>query len=485
MSHSNSQSLEPLFYPTSIALAGITVDNPQHWTRTFLDSLLEFQFEGPLYLVNPKGGKIKGIKVYPSFADIPQDVDYVISTVPAKAAPGLIEECSHKGVKAVHFCTAGFSETGEDEGVRLEAELADLSRGTGIRIIGPNCMGIYCPASRMSFNANFPKESGPVGFISQSGGNAGGLISRVMSRGVRFSKAISYGNACDLNESDFLEYLAADPETTIIGLYLEGVKDGTRFRQALQEAAKEKAIVLLKGGITEGGARAAASHTGSLAGSERIWDSICRHSGIMQCYSLEEFADVLVTLRFMPAPRGRRVALVGGGGGSSVLIADEFERSGLKVPALPQEMRDRIREFTPIAGNILRNPIDYSQNIMEPEKLLRTVRIVSQWGGIDFLILFLDLAWVPLSVMDLVHRIIDGMLAESGAALKPIAIVVQIDISPEQVEKVYSFVQKCVSSSLPIYYSFASAANAINLLLTHNEKRSGSRSSSSSATGKG
>jgi hypothetical protein len=122
---------------------------------------------------------------------------------------------------------------------------------------------------------------------------------------------------------------------------------------------------------------------------------------------------------------------------------------------------------------------------MEPEKLLRTVRIISQWGGIDFLILFLDLAWVPLSVMDLVHRIIDGMLAESGAALKPIAIVVQIDISPEQVEKVYSFVQKCVSSSLPIYYSFASAANAINLLLTHNEKRSGSRSSSSSATGKG
>jgi len=473
MSNFNKESLQPFFYPTSIALAGITVDNPQHWTRTFLDSLLEFQFEGPLYLVNPKGGEIRGIKVYRRFADIPQDVDYVISTVPAKAAPGLIEECAHKGVKAVHFCTAGFSETGEEKGARLEAELADLSRRTGIRIIGPNCMGIYCPGSRMSFNTDFPKESGPVGFISQSGGNTESLIRRVMSRGVRFSKVISYGNACDLNESDFLEYLASDPETTIIGLYIEGVKDGRRFRQTLHKAAKEKTIILLKGGITEGGARAAASHTGSLAGSERIWDSLCKHLGIIQVHSLEELADSLVTMRFMSDPRGRRVALIGGGGGSSVLIADEFERSGLKVPPLPQEIKNRIGEFTPLAGNILRNPIDYSQNMTEPEKLLKTVHIISQWEGIDFLILFLDLAWVPVSEMDGMYKIIDGILAESRAALKPIAIVVQTDISPEEVKKVYSFVQKCVSSELPIYYSFASAANAIHLALIHNEKRFG------------
>jgi len=246
ISNFSNGSLQPLFYPTSIALAGVTVDNPQHWTRTFLDSLLEFQFEGSLYLVNPRGGEIQGIRVYQRFTDIPQNVDYVISTVPAKAAAGLIEECANKGVKAIHFCTAGFSETGEEEGVRFEAQLADLSQRTGVRIIGPNCMGIYCPGSRVSFRAEFPKESGPVGFISQSGGNTPGLINRVMSRGVRFSKVISYGNACDLNESDFLEYLAADSETKIIGLYIEGVKDGTRFRQALQKAAEEKAIILLK-----------------------------------------------------------------------------------------------------------------------------------------------------------------------------------------------------------------------------------------------
>ena len=473
MSNFNSENLQRLFCPTSIALAGITVDNPQHWTRTFLDSLREFQFEGPLYLVNPKGGEIRGIKVYRKFADIPQNVDYVISTVPAKAAPGLIEECAHKGVKAVHFCTAGFSETGEEEGVRLESQLADLSRRTGIRIIGPNCMGIYCPGSRLSFETDFPKESGPVGFISQSGGNTSRLIRRVMTRGVRFNKVISYGNGCDLNETDFLEYLAADSETKIIALYIEGVKDGGRFRQTLHKVAQEKTILLLKGGITEGGARAAVSHTGSLAGNELIWDSLCKQLGIIQVHSLEEFADSLVTLRFMPDPRGRRVALIGAGGGSSVLIADEFERRGLKVPPLPQEMRKRIREFTPLAGNILRNPIDYSQNMTEPGNMLRTVHIISQWEGIDFLIWFLDLAWIPFNEMDRMHRIIDGILAESRAAFKPIAIVLQTDITPEQVKKLYFFLQKCVSSELPIYYSFASAANAIDLLLSRNERRLG------------
>ncbi|MFW6147750.1 MAG: acetate--CoA ligase family protein [Thermodesulfobacteriota bacterium] len=466
-----NKNLGPLFNPASIALAGITVEHPEHWTRTFLDSLLEFHFEKPLYLVNPRGGEIKGIKVYQRLADIPQTVDYVISTVPAKAAPGLLEECSHKGVKAVHFCTAGFSETGEEEGERLEAQLAELSRKTGIRVIGPNCMGIYCPASHLSFNREFPRESGPVGFISQSGGNTGSLINEVMSRGVRFSKAISYGNACDLNESDFLEYLADDPETKIISLYIEGVKDAPRFRQALHKAAEQKDIVLLKGGLTEGGARAAASHTGSLAGSDMIWGALCRHLGVIQVYSLEELADFLVTLSFLSPPRGRRAALIGAGGGYSVLITDEFERKGLKVPQLPQEMKTAISEFTPLAGNILRNPIDYSQSMMDPEKLFKMVHIVSQWKGVDFVIWFIDLVWIPVEEMERIHRMLDGILKETKSALKPIAFVLRTGISPELAKKVSSFVQKCAFSQLPVYFSFSSAAHSLDLVLRHREER--------------
>jgi acyl-CoA synthetase (NDP forming) len=436
-----------------------------------LDALLEFRFEGPVYPVNPKGGEIAGLKVYRQLEEIPHAVDYVISTIPAQGAPRLVEECAGMGVKAIHFCTAGFSETGEAEGTRLEAELIELSRREGIRIIGPNCMGFYCPESRLSFNAGFPKESGPVAFVSQSGGHSAGLVKQAMWRGVRFSKVISYGNACDLNESDFLEYLAADAGTEIIALYIEGVKDGRRFRRALEEATREKVVVLLKGGLTEGGVRAAAGHTGVLAGSEATWDALCKQLGIIRVSSLEEAADVLVTLLFMPLPQGRSVALVGGGGGSSVLVTDEFEKRGLKVPALTQEIRSQIRAYSAAAGNILGNPIDYSQTVMEAKKLAKTISIVSGWEGIDFIIEFLIPSEPPPSVRRQIYRVVDEMLVASRASSKPVAMVLEPSFVPEEAEEIFPFIQKVVASGLPVYYSFASAANAISLVLNHHERR--------------
>ena len=460
-----------LFHPRSIAIAGISLANPEHWTRTFLESLLEFQFSGPIYPVNPRGGEVRGLKVFPSLDDIPQSVDYVISTVPAIAAPGLVDECTHREVKAIHFCTAGFSETGEEEGARLEAELTQMSQNTGIRIIGPNCMGIYCPQSRLSFNVDFPKEGGSVAFVSQSGGNAGQLVRQAMKRGVRFSKVISYGNACDLNESDFLEYLAADADTKIIALYVEGVKDGKRFRQTLRKAANKKPVVLLKGGVTQGGTRAVAGHTGSLAGSEATWHSLCKQLRIIQVHSLEELADMLVTLLFMPFPRGRNVALVGFGGGASVLITDDFEKRGLKVPPLSQETRNRIREFTPVAGNILGNPIDYSQ-VMETKKIVKLMGIVSEWEEIDILIGFLRAgqgatdAWAPMF-----QQRVGEMLEASEAASKPLAVVLQTGISPEEVKETYAVTQKSVALGVPVYYSFADAAHSLNLYLSHKESK--------------
>ncbi|MFC1904740.1 acetate--CoA ligase family protein [Chloroflexota bacterium] len=471
MSNVTKNSLDFLFHPHSIALAGITVADPSHWTRVFLDALLEFKFERPIYLVNPKGGEIGELKVYPRLEDIPDAVDYVISTVPAKAGPGLIEECARKGVKAIHFCTAGFAETDEEEGVRLEAQLVKLARTTGIRLIGPNCMGIYCPQSRISFHTPFPKESGSVGVISQSGGNALSIVSQVRWRGVRFSKMISYGNACDLNESDFLEYLAADDDTKIIALYIEGVKDGRRFRQALQKAAREKVVVLLKGGATEGGARAAAGHTGSLAGSDATWDSLCQQLGVIRVRSLEELVDTLVTLVFMPLPRGRRVALIGCGGGASVLVADDFEKRGLIIPPLPQELRNQIREYTQIAGNIFRNPIDYSQSMREIDNVVKTVGIISRWEDIDSVVGFMVPSLLSPKVMPLLFQMVDGMLEAHRASSKPMAMVIVPGMLPEEAQNTFPLIQKCVDSGLTVYSSYAGAAVAINLVLSHNENR--------------
>jgi len=473
MSHLSYESLEPLFRPRSIALAGISIANPEHWTRILFESLIEFAFEGPIYLANPKGGEINGFKVYERLGDIPDTVDYVISTVPAEAAPKLVEECDAKGVKAIHFCTAGFSETAEEEGVRLEAQLAEVSRKRGIRIIGPNCMGIYCPRARLSFGVDFPKESGQVAYVSQSGGNAASLVRQAAWRGIRFSKVISYGNACDLNESDFLEYLADDPDTKIIALYIEGVKNGARFHEALEKAAKEKVMILLKGGVTQGGARAAAGHTGALAGSEVTWDALCRQFGIIRVHSLEELADTLETLLFMPVPKGRNVGLIGAGGGNSVLIADEFEKKGLKAPPLPQEIRNRIRQFTPAAGNILRNPVDYSQTMMEADKLGEVFHTISRWDGIDFLIGFLDLSGFAVTQSQTLSRWVDGMLEASPRSSKPIAMVLQLSVVPQDMNELLILAQKFVSSQLPIYISFAGAANSINMLLTYNESYPG------------
>ncbi len=356
--------LDFLFHPNSIALVGITTAKTWHWTLTFLEGLLEIGFDRPLYLVNPKGGELKGHKIYTSLKEVPGKVDYVIGLVNAHIAPKLVEECAQKGVRAIHFCTAGFSETGEEDRVKLESELIEVARRKGIRILGPNCMGIYCPKSRLSYSPAFPEESGPVGVISQSGGNSIYLVRQAAQRGVRFSKVISYGNASDINESDLLEYLTHDVDTKIIALYIEGIKDGQRFRRALEEATKEKTVILLKGGATEGGARAAAGHTAALSGSRTTWDALCKQLGIISVSSIEEMIDVLVTLLFLPLPAGRNVVLLGAGGGASVLIADEFESRGLRILPLPPEIVAQIREFTPIAGNILRNPVDYSQAMM-------------------------------------------------------------------------------------------------------------------------
>jgi acyl-CoA synthetase (NDP forming) len=467
-------NLDFLFHPNSLALVGITTAETWHWTLTFLEGLLEIGFDRPLYLVNPKGGEIKGHKVYTSLKDVPGNIDYAIGLVNAQIAPKLVEECAEKGVKAIHFCTAGFSETGDEERVKLESELAEIARKKGIRILGPNCMGVYCPQSRLSFSPAFPKESGPVGVISQSGGNSIFLVRQAALRGVRFSKVISYGNACDINENDLLEYLANDAETKIIALYIEGIKDGTRFRKAMEKATKEKTVVLLKGGATEGGARAAAGHTAALSGSRTTWDALCKQLGIISVSSIEEMIDVLVTLLFLPLPKGRNAVLFGAGGGASVLIADEFESRELRVPPLPPELIAQIREFTPIAGNILRNPVDYSQAMTNLEGVIKTFSILSKWDGADFIVSFVRTGQFTTSRIseDHLNLLMSRFSIKQGLLPKPVAMVLEPSILPNEAEAILAAIRGCISSGLPVYYSFAAAANAINLVLNHAEKRS-------------
>lgn len=245
--------IDSIFYPGSIAIVGASSNPGSPGTRNFLLPLLHFGYQGRVYPVNPKQGEIAGLKVYASIRDIPERVDYVMCAISAPLTAQLMQDCVAAGVKVVAFYTAGFSDTGEEEGIKLERELVEIAHRGGIRILGPNCLGIHSPRARVIFEMESLTESGHVGFLSQSGGNTRDLIAVGAARGIYFSKAVSYGNAIDLNESDFIEYFTGDDETAIIAAYIEGIKQPERFSRVLGQAARTKPVIVLKGGQTEAG----------------------------------------------------------------------------------------------------------------------------------------------------------------------------------------------------------------------------------------
>lgn len=356
---SRLEELHSMFYPRSVAVVGVST-NPQGWGgHSFIQRLKKTGFPGNIYAVNPKAtSDILGVKAYPSVRDIPEPPDMVIVSVPARHVPGVLEDCIAAGVKNVHIFSSGFSETQEEEGRQLEAQIVEIIRRGDLRVVGPNCMGIYVPASKFTAWGAPPKGVGKLSFLSQSGGHGEILTRYAQELGIYFSKVISFGNARGLQAVDFLEYLAEDPDTGIIAMYLEGMKDGGRFTRLVREINRTKPVIIWKGGLTESGARAAASHTASMAGEARIWDAFFAQTGAIRVNSLEEMAEVALLFLHLKPLLGRRVLLLGGGGGNAVAMADICSRDGLTVPTLAEETRRKLAEFIPLAGNSIRNPLD-------------------------------------------------------------------------------------------------------------------------------
>src|SRR3990172_1894173 len=286
-------AIDAIFHPRSIAVVGASA-NPDTPGYDYLHSLQTFGYAGTIYPVNPRAEEILGLPSYPSLRDVPGDVDYVISCIPASAVLDLVDDCAAKGTRALQLFTARFSETGRPEGADLERRLAQRARAAGVRIIGPNCMGLLYPAQGISFRADMPRRPGKIGLLSQSGNLLFELTYFGEPRGLRFSKAISYGNGLDLNESDFLEYFAADAETAVVGAYVEGVRDGRRFLAARGSAPAPKRVVVLRGGRTAAGGRAAASHTAALAGQRDVWEAAVAQAGALPVDTLEELIDMLL-----------------------------------------------------------------------------------------------------------------------------------------------------------------------------------------------
>ena len=378
--------IEEILHPGAIAVVGASASGRG---GGFVEPLVEYGYKGKIYPVNPKYTEIMGMKAYPSVRDIPGPVDYVISSVPASQVLSMIDDCTQKGVKAIHLFTARFSETGRKEAAELEQEILRRARKGGIRLIGPNCLGIYYPDEGIAFHDGFPKESGSAGLASQSGQAVGEIAHLAAQRGLRFSKAISYGNALDFNECDYLEYFGQDPQTKMIMMYIEGVRDGKRFFNILRDVAATKPVVIVKGGRGESGTRATASHTASLAGSMEVWETVVNQAGAVSAGNLEELVDVATALYYLPPIAGRRVGVAGGSGGSSVLAADECEEAGLDVIALPLEIREELKSKGSLIWDWIGNPVDMSIRIDRDWDTGDMLEIMARNQNFDLMIAFM------------------------------------------------------------------------------------------------
>lgn len=347
-------TLKSIFEPDSIALVGASA-SPGKWGNAILKNLLDGGFEGEVYPVNPRENEILGRACYPSVLDIPGPVDLAVISVPSSLVFAVTEECGKKGIKGIIMITAGFSETG-DEGRQLEGRLIEIVERYGMRLMGPNTLGVV--NSKIGMNASIisrlPNQGG-ISFITQSGTLGLALADWTMEMGLGLHIVVSTGNKANIDDVDLLEYLDEDPNTNVIAMYVEGVNRGREFMNVAKKISKP--ILAVKAGRTESGSKAVFSHTGSLAGSDEVYSAAFKQAGIIRVENIDDLFDSALALSVQPAPKGKRVGIISNGGGASIIASDACERMGLDIPELQPETRERIKEM--VCGFAsARNPVD-------------------------------------------------------------------------------------------------------------------------------
>jgi len=355
---STTASLRSIFSPRSVAVIGAS-RNPGAIGQVLLQCLLQNRFSGIVYPVNPNADSVMSVKAYPSILDIPGDVDLAIIVVPAALVLKVADECGRKGVRAIIVISDGFKERGP-EGASREKELRDITLGHGMRLVGPNCMGVINTDPAIQLNATFSPVYPPIGnvaFLSQSGAMGLFILEYAKTLNMGISTFVSVGNRADISANDLLQYWEQDPATKVVLLYLESFGNPRTFGRIARRVTVKKPVVIVKSGTTQAGSRAAASHTGALATSDVVSDALFHQAGIIRANAVEELFDVAMLLSNQPLPRGRRVAIVTNGGGPGIIAADACVNNGLVLPELSQETMDELRPG--IKRDItLGNPLD-------------------------------------------------------------------------------------------------------------------------------
>jgi acyl-CoA synthetase (NDP forming) len=377
--------MDKVFYPVSVAVVGVS-ERVDSAGTLLLRSLLDMGFAGSLYPVNPRYGKLLGLTCYPSIGAIDKPPDMVILSVPPETVPGVISECVAAGVAICVVNTAGFSETGTSEGAVYEQRVLDAIEGSSLRLVGPNCMGIYSSGGGLALFGGMRPEEGRVSFLSQSGSLASMLYMLGAERGIMFSKMASSGNELDLNSADFLEYFAEDPETEIIVAYLEQVRDPRRFLEAAVRIKGEKPLLVWKAGLTDKGRQAASSHTGAITGSAEIWKAVVRKAGLVVIDDLADAVDALSAFYHLRKPRGRRVCVVSPPGGVAVNSADAAERNRLPMPTLSPDTVRKLAGVLPGVGTSFSNPVDMGFGAVVPGNMGKVIEIAASDPEVDVIL---------------------------------------------------------------------------------------------------
>lgn len=376
-----SHPLEALYKPKSIAVVGAS-SNPDKLGYVLLKNVIDYGFSGDLFPINPGGCEILGLATKSSLREIGKPVDLVLISIPGSRVPRVVEEAGECGCKSAVILSSGFGESGGEGQVAQDA-IIRVCQTTGLRVLGPNCMGIYNNTDNLNgtYFWELPRIKGNVSFISQSGAFGGVMFNEIRAREMGVSKFFSIGNQADITHADLLEALVTDEGTRVIGLFIEAVKDGGRFLQALSKITKDRPVVAFKGGRSEAGIRAAASHTGSLAGDYAVYKAALQEVGAIVVEESEEFFDALMALSRQKPPQGNRVAILTISGGPCVVAGDLCESLGIEVPLLSEETQKGILELTPPFA-APKNPVDMTPQ-MNPAHYEACVDLVAGLKDID------------------------------------------------------------------------------------------------------
>lgn len=469
----------PLFTPRTIAVVGASAKgNGVAQGNRFIRHLRQVGYGGAIYPIHPSEQVVDDLIAYPSLAHTPESIDYAFIAIAGERVPATLA-AANKRVRFAQVMSSGFGES--VAGRELETALVEAARLGGMRLIGPNCMGIHSPRGRLTFVDGGPDSAGTVGVMSQSGGLAIDVLQRGRARGLEFSGVVSIGNCADLGPNDFLEYFLADAETRVIGAYLEHVANGRLFFEQLREAGASKPVVILKAGRTHQGQRAAASHTGSLADNDQVWTAVAKQTGAILVDTLEEFIDALVVFQsYTPrlAPPTGRVLLFGNGGGASVLATDFLAKLGLDVVAVDANTAKALERLELPAGASIANPIDVPANIFQKDRgaIAQTIlEVVAQMEGAEAILMHLN---VPVILgyrhVDMLSDLINAAVRARAMCLgrTHLLLALRSNGEPECEQRRRECRLQAMKAGIPVFDELPNQARAMAAVHAHERFRS-------------